>query len=180
MSAINFPNNPSINDEFSQGEKVWRWNGFRWRAIPASLINVRQQIAQANAARQTVEQDLAQEAQARQQVEQALTSAEQTISSLDQNKAELEKFTTVIATTDTWSESSGVFTLSKTVSGMLSTDDPVVDVDLENISAANIEDTQSAWGLVYFVTTQTNQVTFYATEAPEFPVNVTVRFKVVR
>lgn len=54
MSAINFPNNPSINDEFTQGEKVWRWNGFRWRAIPLSLINVRQQIAQANAAIESI------------------------------------------------------------------------------------------------------------------------------
>jgi DNA repair exonuclease SbcCD ATPase subunit len=180
MSAINFPNNPSINDEFTQGEKLWRWNGFRWRAIPASLINIRQQIAQANAARETVEQDLAQEAQARQQVEQALTSAEQTISSLEQNKAELEKFTTVISTTDTWSGSPGIFTLNKTVSGILSTDDPIVDIDLDKFGGINIEETQAAWGLVYFVTTQADQVTFYATEAPEFPVNVTVRFKVVR
>lgn len=28
--AINFPNNPSINDEYAAGSKVWIFDGSKW------------------------------------------------------------------------------------------------------------------------------------------------------
>jgi hypothetical protein len=31
--AIDFPNSPSVNDEFSVGNRTWRWNGASWNLI---------------------------------------------------------------------------------------------------------------------------------------------------
>lgn len=174
MSAINFPNNPSINDEFTQGEKVWRWNGFRWRAIPASLINVRQQIAQANAAREAVEQ--------------TLTNAEQTISGLSNGmdgKATTVTFAGTILAADTWTDYSGIFTLSKTggtLTGLLSTDNPVVDLELSTIAdpVTNVPLVQIAWSLIYRIEITDDSVEYYATAEPVFPEDTDIQFKVVR
>jgi hypothetical protein len=30
--AINFPDDPEINDEFTSGERTWIWTGAVWRA----------------------------------------------------------------------------------------------------------------------------------------------------
>ena len=30
---INFPNNPSINDEFTSSGKTWKWDGTVWQLI---------------------------------------------------------------------------------------------------------------------------------------------------
>jgi hypothetical protein len=148
MSAINFPNNPELNEEFTQGEKVYRWNGFRWRAIPASLITIKGQIASANL--------------------------------LIDNKAETAAFTTTIGATDEWTEETGYFTLTKSVTDILATDEPIVDIDLSNADLENIEGIQEAWGTIYFVETKNNEVVFYSLEDPDFPANTVVKFKVVR
>jgi hypothetical protein len=159
MSAINFPNNPALNEEFTQGEKVYRWNGFRWRAIPASLITIKGQIANANNAINT------------------LTSNLQTF---DGNKAETAAFTTTIGASDTWTAETGYFTLTKTVTDILITDEPIVDIDLSNADLEDIEDIQAAWSTIYFVETKNNEVVFYSLEDPDFTANTVVKFKVVR
>lgn len=35
---INFPNNPSLNDQFTASGKTWQWNGFAWNAMTLSAI----------------------------------------------------------------------------------------------------------------------------------------------
>ena len=32
--AINFPNNPNLNDTHTVGSSVWRWNGYAWVRVP--------------------------------------------------------------------------------------------------------------------------------------------------
>ena len=32
--AVNFPNNPSLNQSFTVGTITWRWNGYAWNRIP--------------------------------------------------------------------------------------------------------------------------------------------------
>ena len=32
--AVNFPNNPSLNQTFTVGTITWRWNGYAWNRIP--------------------------------------------------------------------------------------------------------------------------------------------------
>jgi len=38
MAAINFPDNPNLNDEFTSGGTSWRWNGTAWIVIPPANI----------------------------------------------------------------------------------------------------------------------------------------------
>ena len=64
-----------------------------------------------------------------------------------------------------------------TVSGILSSDRPVVDLDLSGVAFADVEDVQADWGLVYRVeASDDDELKFYATEEPteEFPVQIKV------
>ena len=36
--AINFPNNPSVNDEHEEGNVKFRWNGVKWRPVSTSAL----------------------------------------------------------------------------------------------------------------------------------------------
>ena len=37
MAAIDFPNSPSVNDEFTSGDKTWIWNGSVWNTVTSAL-----------------------------------------------------------------------------------------------------------------------------------------------
>lgn len=36
MTAVDFPNNPTINDTFTVGERTWKWTGTSWDAVVTS------------------------------------------------------------------------------------------------------------------------------------------------
>ena len=38
MAAINFPDNPNLNDQFTSGGTTWKWNGTAWIVIPPENI----------------------------------------------------------------------------------------------------------------------------------------------
>lgn len=38
MPAINFPNSPTLNQEFSVGDRIWFWNGTVWKAKETALL----------------------------------------------------------------------------------------------------------------------------------------------
>lgn len=99
-----------------------------------------------------------------------------------QAKATTVSYSTTIAAADTWTDTNGIFTLAKTVTGMLSTDNPVADLELSGIAdpVANVATIQTAWALIYRIVTSSNTVTFYATAQPTFPEDTDVQFKVVR
>jgi uncharacterized coiled-coil protein SlyX len=194
MSAINFPNNPALNEEFTQGDKVYRWNGFRWRAIPASLITIKGQLASANSLIDTLTESLTNANSSIDTLSESLTNANSSIDTLSEslttvtsdlenvsdNKAETAAFTTTIGASDTWTPETGYFTLTKTVTDILVTDEPIVDIDLSNADLEDIDGIQAAWGTIYFVETKNNEVVFYSLEDPDFPANTVVKFKVVR
>lgn len=69
-------------------------------------------------------------------------------------------------------------TAAKTVSGILSTDTPVVDLDLSSVLFADVADVLSDWGLVYRAATSANTLTLYATETPTE--SLPIQIKVVR
>jgi hypothetical protein len=49
----------------------------------------------------------------------------------------------------------------------LSTDRPIADLDLSAVTFADVEAKQTDWALVYRIeSSDTNEVTFYATEEP--------------
>ena len=37
MSAIDFPNSPSVNDTHTVGNRVWRWNGTVWEVVRSTV-----------------------------------------------------------------------------------------------------------------------------------------------
>ena len=37
MSAIDFPNSPSVNDTHTVGNRVWKWNGTTWDALRTTI-----------------------------------------------------------------------------------------------------------------------------------------------
>jgi hypothetical protein len=37
MSTIDFPNDPSVNDEYSFGTRTWKWTGEAWQLIASGL-----------------------------------------------------------------------------------------------------------------------------------------------
>jgi hypothetical protein len=87
-------------------------------------------------------------------------------------------FTTTIADTD-WTGSEAPYTAVKTVSGLLSTDRPIVDLDLSAVAIGNVAAKQSDWALVYrAAATDTDELSFFATEEPTE--SLVIQIKVVR
>ena len=39
MTAINFPSNPSLNDQHSSGAKTWTWDGEKWILNTQNVTN---------------------------------------------------------------------------------------------------------------------------------------------
>jgi hypothetical protein len=89
-----------------------------------------------------------------------------------------QTFTGISAPSTGWT-GSGPYTNVITVTGLLATDSPIVDIDLSGVTYADVPDVQSDWGLVYRVAaTAANQLTLYATDTPTK--NFTLTVKVVR
>jgi hypothetical protein len=92
-----------------------------------------------------------------------------------------EIFTTTIGGSGGSSDWTGSdpYTAVMTVSGILSTDVPIVDINLSSVTFADVPDVQNDWALVYRVAaTDDNELTFYATEEPVE--DFTVQIQVVR
>lgn len=68
-------------------------------------------------------------------------------------------------TADGWTGSAAPFSQAVTISGVLSTDSPIIDLVPSNVYATAVaEDT--AWGSIYRAVATTNTITFYAKEEP--------------
>jgi hypothetical protein len=175
--AINFPNSPSIGDTVYIGAYQYTWTGTTWdRIVIDTQAAVNQAVANvvdsAPAALDTLNElaaALGDDANFATTVTNALAT-----------KATTATYTFTIAAADTWTDQTGYFTLAKTVSGITSSDTPILDLDLAASTVANIEDIQAAWGTVYRAATTTDTITLYALEAPVFPENTPVQVRVVR
>lgn len=77
-----------------------------------------------------------------------------------------------------WTGSSAPYTQSITVSGILATDTPIVDVNLSSITYANKDAVLEAYAKVYRITTAANSITVYADEATK--TSIPIQLKVVR
>jgi len=82
------------------------------------------------------------------------------------------------ATLDTtWSGTSAPYTKTISVSGILSTDVPFIDIVMSGTYATDTA-RQEAWGYIYRAVTADNAITFYATDKPT--VSLQLQIKVVR
>ena len=90
-------------------------------------------------------------------------------------KATTTTYTTTLNTT--WTGTSAPFSKAQTVTGILSTDNPIIDVTMSGTFATD-EARAKAWGFIYRAVTSANTVTFYATEKPT--VELPLQIKVVR
>ena len=88
-----------------------------------------------------------------------------------------EYYTITIASGD-WSGTDPV-TAVKTVSGVLATDRPLIDLDLSSVAFADVETKQTEYAKLYRVAATANdEITFYALEAPTESLDILI--KVVR
>lgn len=62
-----------------------------------------------------------------------------------------------------------------TVAGMLSTDQPVMDINMSSVAFADVPDVQSDWALVYRATSGSNSLSLYATDEPASDFNVILK-----
>ena len=96
-------------------------------------------------------------------------------------KATTEIYTTTIIGSNgasDWVQASNTdpWIATKNVSGILSTDVPIVDIDLSAVAFADVEDVQSDWVLVYRVeASDENEIKFYSTDEPLSNLNVTIQ-----
>ncbi len=93
---------------------------------------------------------------------------------------EMPKQVTYTATlpSASWTGTSAPYSKAVTVSGILSTDIPDIDLDLSSVAYANIAAMQTDWAKVYRAATSANTITFYATEKPS--ADIKLKIKVVR
>jgi len=76
--------------------------------------------------------------------------------------------------TTTWTGTSPPYTQDITVSGMLSTDVPVVDIVLTG-TYSNDTNLQFEWNKIYRIVTGSNKITVYAEEKTTLPVNIQMK-----
>ena len=76
-----------------------------------------------------------------------------------------------------WSGASVPYTKTVSVSGILATDTPVIDVVMSGTYSTDEARTE-AWGYIYRAVTANGSITFYATEKPT--VSLPIQIKVVR
>ena len=76
-----------------------------------------------------------------------------------------------------WSGSSAPYTKTISVSGILPTDVPFIDIVMSGTYATDTA-RQEAWGYIYRAVTANGSITFYATEKPT--VSLPIQIKVVR
>ena len=77
----------------------------------------------------------------------------------------------------TWSGTSAPYTKTVSVSGILSTDTPIIDVVMSDTYSTDEARTE-AWGYIYRAVCNNGSITFYATEKPT--VSLPIQIKVVR
>lgn len=91
------------------------------------------------------------------------------------SKASMVNFSTELTTA--WTGTEAPFSKAQTVTGILSTDTPIIDIIMSGTFETD-EKIIDEWGKIYRAVTLENQITFYATEKPA--VALPLQIKVVR
>jgi hypothetical protein len=93
---------------------------------------------------------------------------------LEANKAENYTFAGTIAVAN-WSGTEAPYIATISTTGVLDTDEPIVDLDLSSEDYANWEDIEKDWTLVKMVETGAGSIVFYASEVPSVDIKFIAR-----
>jgi hypothetical protein len=113
----------------------------------------------------------------------SITSKTVNVTRASLDAAQVDFYDTTIAADDTWTLETGSYVLTKTggnLTGLLSTDAPIIDINLSSIAVADVPAIQAAWALVYRVQVTADTIKLFATDDPDFTVNTPLALKVVR
>jgi hypothetical protein len=162
MAALNFPASPSVDDLYTANGSTWKWDGTSWNVVPATaLLSLLDDVSLTSVATDDILQ----------------------YDGTDwvNTAGDLNTSVTVVGSdgTSDWSQASGSdpWIATKTVSGLLSTDRPIVDIDLSSVAYADVVTVQNAWATVYRVEASADdELKVYATAepAPNFALLITV------
>ena len=86
-------------------------------------------------------------------------------------------FLTATLNSSDWTQAtaSDPWIATKTVSGILSTDRPIVDIDLSSVSLSNVHTVETSWSNLYRVEDSAdNEIKFYATNQPTINFNLLI------
>ena len=86
-------------------------------------------------------------------------------------------FLTATLNSSDWTQAtaSDPWIATKTVSGILSTDRPIVDIDLSSVSLSNVHTVETSWSNLYRVEASAdNEIKFYATNQPTINFNLLI------
>ena len=162
MAALNFPASPSIDDLYTANGSTWKWDGTSWNVVPANVLLAN--LGDVSITSVTTGDLLQYDG----------TDWVNTV-------GDLNTTATVQGSggTSDWTQATGTdpWIATLTVSGILSTDRPIVDVDLSSVAFADVETAQTGWSLVYRAEASAdNQIKLYATAepAPTFALLITV------
>jgi hypothetical protein len=178
MAALNFPASPSVDDLYTANGSTWKWDGTSWNVVPANVLLAN--LGDVSVGGVTDGQAL---------VYNATSGDWATTGDLLQydgtdwvnTVGDLNTTSTVqgSAATSDWTQATGSdpWIATLTVSGILSTDRPIVDIDLSSVALVDVEAAQTGWSLVYRAEASAdNQIKLYATAepAPTFALLITV------
>lgn len=87
--------------------------------------------------------------------------------------------TTATLPSSSWTtQSDGTYSKALTVSGILATDSPIIDINTSSLSKTQEDAVIEAWANARRIVTSANTLTFYFTEAPT--VDIPIKIKEVR
>jgi hypothetical protein len=197
MAALNFPAAPSVDDLYTANGSTWKWDGTSWNVVPANVLLAN--LGDVSVGGVTDGQALVYNATSGDWESSTPVSALDSLTDVTITSAttgdllqydgtdwvntvgDLNTTATVQGSdaTSDWTQATGSdpWIATLTVSGILSTDRPIVDVDLSSVAFADVTAAQTGWSLVYRAEASAdNQIKLYATAepAPTFALLITV------
>lgn len=100
---------------------------------------------------------------------------------LDSINTELDNlitFYTANLSMDDWTNNTDYASQTITVSGILASDNPIVDINTAGLTATGMQAVASAWCEVYYISTATNSITVYSRSVPT--TDIPIKLMVVR
>ena len=173
MANINFPNDPSVNDIFTVGGKSYKWDGVKW--VAKTTVD-KSDVGLGNVQNFSIADQAEAEAGS---VNNKYMTPLRTAQAIAELGSAAQTFTLTIETTD-WSleeteeaQWENNYVAVMTLSGLLDTDVPIVELDLSDEDNETANDIIATFGKVFaWQVTDDDEITFYANSEPQEDIKV--------